>query len=362
MSTHFHSLKISQVKPETRDAISVVFDVPPELVREFSYLPGQYLTLRTHIDGADVRRSYSICSALQDKRLRVAVKRVPGGTFSSWAADALKPGLSIDVMPPQGNFYLSPIQKQGRHILAIAAGSGITPILAIIKTALLAEPQSRVTLIYGNRASGSVMFRDELSDLKDGFLRRFTIVYVMSRESQDIALFNGRIDRDKCAALLDQWIDPASIDAAFICGPQDMMVAASEALQAHGVDKALIKTELFSAGLTAHVPRVSLAAGPGSQMCQVEVIADGVRRSFSMAKNHDNLVDAGIKAGLEMPYSCKGGVCSSCRAKLMSGEVEMDNNFALEDYEVARGFVLCCQSYPVTDKLVIDFDQEHAHS
>jgi ring-1,2-phenylacetyl-CoA epoxidase subunit PaaE len=362
LSTHFHSLKVSQVKPETRDAISVVFDVPPELAREFAYVPGQYLTLRTHIDGADVRRSYSICSALQDNQLRVAIKRVPGGTFSGWAADALKPGVSIDAMPPQGNFYLPQTQLQGRHILAVAAGSGITPILAIIKTALLAEPQSRVTLIYGNRASGSVMFRDELSDMKDSFLQRLNLVYIMSRESQDIALFNGRIDRDKCAALLDQWIDTASIDTAFICGPQDMMTAASEALQAHDLDKALIKTELFAASLTAHVPRASAAAGQGSQMCAVQVIADGVRRSFSMAKNNDNLVDAGIKAGLEMPYSCKGGVCSTCRAKVMSGEVEMDNNFALEDYEVARGFVLCCQSYPVTDNLVIDFDQEHAHN
>jgi ring-1,2-phenylacetyl-CoA epoxidase subunit PaaE len=358
----FHSLQVRQVQHATRDAIAVTFDLPLELADDFNYVQGQYLTLRTTLEGQEVRRSYSICSAVQDQRLRVAIKRVNGGVFSNWAADHLRPGVAIDVMPPQGQFHL-PLQPEAqRHVVAFACGSGITPVLSIVQSTLLAEPLTRVTLVYGNRSSGSVMFKEELEDLKDSYLGRFNLVWVMSRESQDIDLFNGRIDYDKCCQLLEHWIDPRGIDTAFICGPQDMMQATERALLDKGVAAAGIKTELFGTVQDDGRVRVSRAPVQGSGQCHVDVVIDGTRSSFVMDKNKDNLVDAGIKAGLEMPFSCKGGVCSTCRALVVDGEVDMDINFALEDYEVARVFVLCCQSYPVSDRLTIDFDREHAHS
>lgn len=361
-TTRFHPLTVRQVQNTTRDAIAVTFELPPELTTTFDYVQGQYLTLRTTLGGEEVRRSYSICSAVQDRRLRVAIKRVSGGVFSNWAAEHLRPGVAIDVMPPQGQFHLPLEPEAQRHVVAFAAGSGITPVLSIVKSTLLAEPRTRVTLVYGNRSSGSVMFKEELEDLKDSHLGRFNLVWIMSREAQDIDLFNGRIDYDKCCQLLDRWIDPAGIDAAFICGPQDMMLATERALRDKGVEASRIKTELFGTALDDGRVRAPRPPVQGSGQCTVQVVLDGTRRSFVMDKNKHNLVDAGIQAGLEMPYSCKGGVCSTCRALVVQGEVDMDNNFALEDYEVARGFVLCCQSYPVTDTLKIDFDREHAHS
>ena len=361
MSAHsFHQLAVASVEAPTRDSIAITFAVPDHLQKTFDFVQGQYLTLRTNIDGQEVRRSYSICSAVQDKRLRVAIKKVAGGAFSNWATDHLLPELVIDVMPPQGSFNIPLVTGLARHVMAFAAGSGITPVLSIIKTMLLAEPLTRITLVYGNRSSGGVMFKEELEDLKDRFLARFNLVWVMSRETQDIDLFNGRIDYDKTTELLTRWVDPASIDAAFICGPHEMMLAVTQALQDKGVDKSRIKAELFGSSAPAKV-RTLQAASVGSQTCEVEVVLDGSRRSFSMAKTGISVIDAGLKAGIDMPYSCKGGVCSTCRAQVVSGEVDMDNNFALEDYEVARGFVLCCQSFPLSDKLVIDFDQEHAH-
>jgi ring-1,2-phenylacetyl-CoA epoxidase subunit PaaE len=352
---------VASVQSTTRDSVAITFAVPDRLQKEFAYVQGQYLTLRTTIDGQDVRRSYSICSAVQDNRLRVAIKKVAGGAFSNWAASHLLPGFTVDVMPPQGHFYVPLAPETGRHIMAFAAGSGITPMLSIIKTMLLAEPLTRITLVYGNRSSSSVMFKEELEDLKDRFLTRLNLVWVMSRETQDIEMFNGRIDYEKTSELLTRWVDPASIDAAFICGPMEMMQAVTQALQDKGVDKSRIKSELFGTPVTTK-PRGIQAVDNSDEQCEVEVVLDGRRRSFSMPKNGISLIDAGLKAGIDMPYSCKGGVCSTCRAQVLSGEVDMDNNFALEDYEVARGFVLCCQSFPVSEKVVIDFDQEHSHA
>ena len=359
MATHlFHKLAVASVEASTRDAVAITFKVPEHLQKEFEYVQGQHLTLRATIDGLEVRRSYSICSAIQDNQLRIAIKKVAGGSFSHWAVVNLLPGIAVDVMPPQGNFHIPLAPELPRHIVALAAGSGITPILSIIKTMLHAEPLTRITLVYGNRSSGGVMFKEELEDLKDRFLARFNLVWVMSRETQEIELFNGRIDYDKTCDLLTRWVDPASIDAAFICGPHDMMLAVTRALEEKGVHKSRIKSELFGTPLAAR-PRAVQAAQLTGEQCQVEVVLDGSRQRFSMPKNGISLIDAGLKAGIDMPYACKGGVCSTCRAQVLSGEVDMDNNFALEDYEVARGFVLCCQSFPVSDKLVIDFDQEH---
>ena len=351
---------MASVEATTRDSVAITFAVPENLAEKFSYVQGQYLTLRTTIDGEEVRRSYSICSAVQDKRLRIAIKKVSGGAFSTWATGQLLPQSVIDVMPPKGHFHIPLVPDAARHVLAFAAGSGITPMLSIIKTMLIAEPLTRITLVYGNRSSSGVMFKEELEDLKDSFLTRLNLVWVMSRETQDIELFNGRIDYDKTGELLSRWVNPASIDAAFICGPHEMMLAVTKALQDKGVEKSRIKSELFGTGVPAK-PRAVQAAAAGDEQCEVEVVLDGSRRSFIMAKNGSSLIDEGLKAGIDMPYACKGGVCSTCRAQVVVGEVDMDYNFALEEYEVARGFVLCCQSFPASNKLVIDFDQEHAH-
>ncbi|MGF6273551.1 ring-1,2-phenylacetyl-CoA epoxidase subunit PaaE [Massilia sp. UYP11] len=354
--TRFYPLTVAKVKHETRDAIAVTFDVPPELKDAFAYRQGQYLTLRATIDGEDVRRSYSICSAVQDAQLRVAIKRCSGGLFSSWANDSLQPGATLEVMPPAGNFNVPLDAASSRHYLAFAAGSGITPILSIVKTTLQAEPESRFTIVYGNRASSSVIFRDELTDLKDQYMERLRLVYVMSREQQDIALFNGRITEDKCRQFLRHWIDIRDIDVAFICGPEDMMHGVSRALQAAGLPKERIRIELFAASAPARA-RMPRAVQPAARsLTEVTVIMDGSAASFTMDKDKESLLEAGLRAGLDMRYSCKGGVCSTCRCKVLDGEVEMDVSYALEDYEVARGFVLSCQSFPVTDKVVVDFD------
>jgi ring-1,2-phenylacetyl-CoA epoxidase subunit PaaE len=354
----FHPLTVSQVRNETRDTIAVTFAVPPELRDSFAYQQGQHLTLRAQIGDEDVRRSYSICSAVQDGALRVAIKRTQGGLFSSWANDTIKPGITLEVMPPMGHFNVPLDAANRKHYLAFAAGSGITPILSIIKTTLAAEPHSRFTLFYGNRASSSVIFKDELSDLKDIYMERLKLAYVMSREQQDIELFNGRITKEKAAQFLKYWVRADDIDVAFICGPEDMMLGVSEALQEAGMPKSNIKIELFAASIPKHQhkPR-TIDPAAARHETEVTVIMDGSATSFTMDQDKESLLDAGLKAGIDMRYSCKGGVCSTCRCKLLEGKVDMDVNYALEDYEIARGYVLSCQSFPITDKVVIDFDQ-----
>jgi ring-1,2-phenylacetyl-CoA epoxidase subunit PaaE len=352
----FYPLTVAAVKHETRDAIAVTFNVPRDLKETFAYRQGQHLTLRAMIKGEDVRRSYSICSAVQDNLLRVAIKRTQGGLFSTWAIDALQPGATLDVMPPMGHFNVPLDPASEKNYLAFAAGSGITPILSILKTTLLSEPKSRFTLFYGNRASSSVIFRDELTDLKDVFMERLNLVYVMSREQQDIELFNGRITRDKCQQFLRHWVRAEDFDIAFICGPEDMMHGVSAALQEAGMPKEHIRIELFAASIPKHEHKQRQVEAGARHQTEVTVIMDGSHTSFTMDKDKESVLDAGIRAGIDMRYSCKGGVCSTCRCKVVEGQVEMDVNYALEDYEVARGFVLSCQSFPVTDKVVVDFD------
>lgn len=354
---HFYPLRVQRLCRETRDAVVVTFAVPPELKEAFHYIQGQHLTLRATIDGSDERRSYSICSAVQDDELRVAVKKAAGGVFSTWMNERVEAGQTIEVMPPMGHFNTPLSPDNRKHYVAFAAGSGITPVLSIIKTTLLAEPHSHFTLFYGNRASSTVIFKEELADLKDLYLDRFNLVHVLSREQQDVDLFNGRITREKCEQLLTHWVDLSDIDTVFICGPEGMMHDVSETLQAHGFDKGRIKIELFAASIPKKTTAHHVQQGAGEQECLVTVVMDGRSRTFTLEKNKEPILDAALKQGIELPYSCKGGVCSTCRAKLVEGEVDMDTNFALEDYEVARGFVLCCQSYPVTDRVVVDFDQ-----
>jgi len=355
--SRFYPLTIARVARETRDAVAITFDVPPALKEAFRFVQGQHLTLRADVGGEDLRRSYSICSAVQDDSLRIAVKKAPGGAFSTWVNERLDAGQTVEVMPPMGHFNVPLDPANRKHYLGFAAGSGITPLLSIIKTTLVTEPRSRFTLFYGNRSSATVIFREELSDLKDRFLARLNIVYVMSREPQDIALLNGRIDKQKTDALLGHWVDLEDVDTAFVCGPDGMMQAVSMSLQGRGFPKSKIKIELFAASIPKHEHRTAAAPAAGSGECAVTAIIDGAARQFIVEKTKENVIDAALRQGIELPYSCKGGVCSTCRAKLVEGEVDMDVNFALEDYELARGFVLCCQSYPVTDKVVVDFDQ-----
>jgi ring-1,2-phenylacetyl-CoA epoxidase subunit PaaE len=355
--SRFYPLTVARVARETRDAVAITFEVPPALKDAFRFVQGQHLTLRAEVGGEDLRRSYSICSAVQDDCLRIAVKKASGGAFSTWVNERLEAGQSIEVMPPMGHFNVPLNPANRKHYLGFAAGSGITPLLSIVKTTLMTEPRSRFTLFYGNRSSATVIFKEELSDLKDLFLTRLNIVYVMSREPQDIALLNGRIDKQKTDALMDHWVDLDEVDTAFVCGPDGMMRAVSASLQERRFPKSKIKIELFAASIPKHEHRIAVAPAAGSGECTATAIIDGATRQFTLEKTKENIIDAALRQGIELPYSCKGGVCSTCRAKLVEGEVDMDVNFALEDYELARGFILCCQSYPVTDRVVVDFDQ-----
>jgi ring-1,2-phenylacetyl-CoA epoxidase subunit PaaE len=354
--TKFHPLPIAKVDRETRDAIAITFDVPDRLRNHFRFAAGQHLTLRATLAGEHVRRSYSICAA-EGEPLRIAVKRTPGGLFSVWANDVLRPGAHLEVMAPMGHFSVGCDAHAARHYLGVAAGSGITPLLSIIATALATEPRARFTLIYGNRASATVMFREELAALKDRHLERFNLVHVLSREPQDIELLHGRIDRAKADALFERWVPIDDVDHAFLCGPEGMMDAVRASLTAHRLPAERIRIERFAASIPkhTHVPRPLPAAAQTE--CEVNVILDGSQRTFLLEKGRESIIDAGLRNGIELPFSCKGGVCSTCRCKLVEGEVDMDVNFALEDYEVARGFVLACQSYPVTDRVTVDFDQ-----
>ncbi len=355
----FHPLTIARVDRETRDAVVITFAVPDALADSFRWQPGQHLTLRAQVGGEDLRRSYSICSTPASGALTIAIKRAPGGAFSNHANATLKAGDVVDVMAPMGHFMAAAPDKAAEpaRYVAFAAGSGITPIVAIVEATLAADPRAQFTLVYGNRASSTVMFRETLASLKDRYLDRFNLVHVLSREAQDIELLHGRIDRAKADALLDHWISLDGVDVVYLCGPEGMMDAVHAALAARGYPEARIRVERFAASIPrhTHVPRPALEAGATETM--VEAVIDGSTRAFTLARGDENIIDAALRHGIELPYSCKGGVCSTCRCKLVEGEVDMDVNYALEDYEVARGFVLACQSYPVTDRVVVDFDQ-----
>lgn len=357
--SQFHSLTIKEVRPETRDAVSLAFDLPDSLQDAYRFTQGQYLTLKTSIDGEEVRRSYSICNGVNDGELRVAIKQVPGGRFSTFANQQLKAGQTLEVMPPQGRFYTELNPEQQGEYLAVAAGSGITPILSIIKTTLEAEPHSSFTLFYGNRSTSSTLFREQLADLKNRFMQRLNLVFIFSREQQDIDLYNGHINSEKCDALFDHWVKPNELTAAFICGPQAMTESVRDSLERHGMPKEKIHFELFTPAGGAPVARQDRAdvkVDP-TAVSQITVIADGRSLAFELTRNTTSILDAGNEHGADLPYSCKAGVCSTCRAKVVEGEVDMDANFALEDYEVEAGYVLSCQCYPVSDKVVLDFDQ-----
>ena len=347
------------VRHETRDAAILVFDVPSELQEVFTFIQGQYLTIRTMIDGESLRRSYSISSAVQDRVLRVVVKRALGGVFSNWILGNVKEGDVLEVMPPMGNFHVPLNAEHAKQYVAFAVGSGITPIFSIIKTTLLTEPNSSFTLFYGNRASGSVILREELADLKDTFLSRLVVVHIMSREHQDIDLLNGLIDGGKAQELLRQFCRLEQVDVIFLCGPHEMVEAITSVLRNSGFPEARVKLEHFAPKTNTRKSFAFANDLAKQQDCHVTVTLDGRQQPFTMRQQDETLLDGAIRAGIDVRYSCKGGVCATCRAKLVSGQVDMDSNYALEDYEIARGFILTCQSYPVTTEIALDYDQDN---
>lgn len=357
MSSHFHPLRVVDVSPETADAVVLTLQ-PGDADRElFRFAAGQHLTLRTDIDGEDVRRNYSLCVAPDDGPLRVAVKRVPGGRFSGWAAQALKRGDTLESMPPAGHFTWAFEAGAARHYLAFAGGSGITPILSLLRTGLATEPRSQFTLLYGNRSSGSIMFLEEIAALKDRYLDRFQVYHFLTAEADDIELFNGRLDEHRVAAVLDSLVDPAQVDAAFICGPGAMMDTAERALREAGVDPDAILVERFSTGiLSDEVAAATRVASQAAAGLPVQVTIDGRRRVVPFQAEQGNILDSARAAGLPAPFACKAGVCATCRARLVSGEVQMAVNYGLSKEEVAAGYILTCQAVPVGEGVAVDYD------
>ncbi len=360
-SALFHPLRVRRIEPDTEEAVIVSFDVPPELREVFAFNQGQYLTLRTEVDGADLRRSYSICAGIDDGELRVGVRKVAGGLFSNWINQRLKPGDEVQVMPPQGRFFVPLDPAARRHYLGVAGGSGITPILSIMKTVLGREPLSRFTLIYANRVARSTMFKEEIEDLKNRYMARLVLHHVFSGEDTELPLHSGVMNRDKLGEFMVRLVDAKSIDHVFVCGPYQMNDEAEAALLAAGVAEERIHIERFgvapaAAGAAQAVGAVEHESKPGdAERARIVIVRDGLKREFDFV-DHPSILDAASAAGLEVPFSCTSGVCGTCRAKLVEGQVRMTRNFALEKSEVAAGFVLTCQAHPLTDKVVLSFD------
>jgi len=356
---HFHPLKIKEVRRETDDCVSLLFEVPDEFKEKFAFRQGQSLTMRTNLNGEEIRRTYSICSSPLDNEWRVAVKKVEGGIFSSHANDQLRKGDVLEVMPPVGKFYTDLHPSTKKNYLAFAAGSGITPVLSIIKTTLLTEPNSSFTLIYGNRSRASIIFKEELEALKNKFIDRLTIHHILSREVTDAPIYHGRINADKCEALFNKLVDLETIDESFICGPEEMIFSVKKFLEAKGVDKKHIHFELFTTpGQKTYEgskqQEKSSDTGPTSK---IKIKLDGILFEFDLSQKGETILDAALKQGADLPFACKGGVCCTCRAKLVSGDVQMEVNYGLEEEEIEAGFILTCQSHPTTPEVFVDFDE-----
>jgi len=364
MSALFHDLRVKSIEPDTAEASILSFEVPPALRETFGFTQGQYLTLRATIDGQDLRRSYSICAGVDGGELRVGVRRVKGGVFSNWINERVKPGDSISVMAPQGRFFVPIEPGSRRHHLGIAGGSGITPILSIMKTVLAREPHSRFTLIYGNRMLRSTMFKEELEDLKNRYMTRLSLQHVFSDEPTDAPINMGLMNRDKIGEFLASVVPAASVDHVYVCGPFQMNDEAEAALLAAGVPGERIHIERFGVVAPkgeptgAPVGAVVHEAQPGdAERAKVVIVRDGLRREIDFSKDQPSILDAASAAGLEVPFSCTSGVCGTCRCKVMEGEVRMERNFALDKAEVAAGFVLSCQAHPLTERVVLSFDE-----
>lgn len=356
MSVHFEKVRVKSVDKETADCVSVLFDIPDSLKEKFSYIQGQHLTIRTFIDEEEVRRSYSLCSSPLDNQWRVAIKKVKDGIFSTYANEQLKAGDELEIMPPMGHFNTGLHASNKKTYTAIAAGSGITPVLSIIKTTLATEPGSNFILVFGNRNRASIMFREELESLKNKYLDRFSLVHTLSREMTDAVINHGRIDAAKCEALFNKAI-PLNSDEFFICGPEQMIFTVKDFLQKKGVTEEKIHIELFTTtGSQQQKTKKEIAENNGKAKSNVTVKLDGITFNFDVDFYGRAILDEALKSGADLPYSCKGGVCCTCKALLLEGEVKMDVHYGLEQEEIEQGYILACQSHPITEKVVIDFD------
>jgi len=360
LATHFHQLTIADIRKETPDCVSIAFEVPDDLKNDYLFKHGQNLTLRTVINNEEVRRSYSICSCPAENELRVAIKKAPYGKFSSWANNMLKKGDVVEVMPPTGTFYteLNPAHK--KKYLAVAAGSGITPVISIIKTTLLTEPNSSFTLVYGNQHRNSIIFKEQLEALKNKYINRLAIHYLLSREQTEAVIYSGRITEEKLSLLSKKLIDVQGMDDIFICGPEQMIFTAKGWLEQQGIDKKKIHFELFTTPgekteVRSKKSEVRKEEG-ATEKSNVTVKLDGIAFDFELPYDGETVLEAALQQGADLPFSCKGGVCSTCKAKLLEGKVDMDTNYALEQEEVAAGYILTCQSHPRSERIVIDFD------
>ncbi|MCC7123533.1 MAG: phenylacetate-CoA oxygenase/reductase subunit PaaK [Acidobacteria bacterium] len=353
----FHALAVREVKRETDKAVSIVFDVPPALADDFRFSPGQYLTLRATVEGHDIRRSYSICSGPRDGELRVAVKQVDDGMFSRWVNETLHAGDTLQVMTPTGRFGIGAEVADGGVYVAFAAGSGITPVLSIVRGVLQREPRSRFFLFYGNRSGSDVLFRDELTDLKDRFLDRLSVLHVLSREEQDVPILFGRLDGAKVRTLLASMVPAATIDHAFICGPAAMIDDIESTLKDLGLPADRIHIERFISSHEGQPRRAPVVVPPDAPPAHIaSLIFDGKRREVPVAKG-EAILDAALRSGVDLPFACKGGMCSTCRARIVEGSATMDVNYSLEPWELKAGFVLTCQAHPTTPRVVVDYDQ-----
>ena len=361
--SNFHSLNIANIRQETENAICISFAIPEALTETFTFKPGQFLTLKQTINGESIRRCYSICSGVNDTQLSVAIKRVDNGVFSNYANDNFAVGDTINVMPPQGDFTVHLAPEQSKNYMLLAAGSGITPILSLIKSILSTEKNSLVTLVYGNQKTITMMFKEELSFIKNKYLSRFNWVNLMSQEDQGADILNGRLDNKKGYQLQKQkLIDINNTDEAFICGPESMISEVSRGFRLEGLAESQIHYELFArssedAQLRLDKAKNRVDAYGENRTSKVTVIADGRANQFDLAMVGANILDAGMVNGMELPYSCKAGVCSTCKAKLVKGKVDMDINHGLEPHEIEAGYILTCQSHPITDEVIVSFDE-----
>ncbi|MER3470789.1 MAG: phenylacetate-CoA oxygenase/reductase subunit PaaK [Chitinophagaceae bacterium] len=356
---HFHPLRVKKIERETEDCVSIEFDVPPQLKEQFRFVQGQNLTIKKVLKGEELRRNYSICTSPLDNKLKVAVKKVEGGAFSVYANEQLKVGDVLEVLPPTGKFYTELNAKQKKNYVAFAAGSGITPVLSIIKTTLQTEPQSSFTLVYGNRTKNNIIFKEELEALKDKYLNRFRIYHILSREKTEAEINYGRIDTNKLQLLFDKVIHLKACDDFFLCGPEEMIFCIKGYLESWGVVANKIHFELFTVPGQKHstVNTQRSTINDNSPKANVSVKLDGIVFDFDLSFEGESILDAALKQGADLPYACKGGVCTTCKAKLTEGEVAMDVNWGLEPDEVAKGFILTCQSHPKTARIKVDFDQ-----
>ncbi len=354
----FHTLSVKEVRKETADTVSVAFEVPTDLESEYNFIQGQYLTLRADINGEDVRRSYSICSSPLDGELRVAIKKVDGGRFSTFANEQLKAGSSLEVMTPMGRFYTDLNADNTKRYVAFAAGSGITPVMSIMKTILKTEPQSEFILFYGNRKTDSIIFKEEIDALKSDYMERLSVYHVLSREALGSPLFEGRIDGERCAKFCNLLLDVNSVNEFFLCGPEEMIFSVKDQLKSLEVDEKKIHFELFTSPVgKLGTPKTSIKKEVSTEgFNDVSIILDGHSYNFKLEEGGENILDGALAEGADLPFACKGGVCSTCRAKLEEGTVAMDVNYSLEPWEVELGFILTCQSHPTSKKVVVNFD------